>query len=240
MNTSYILYRGYNIMEQQPVNNILPVTTRQNLPFILFLPLAGDRPCLDFINTIDWRLRPDKYRDALENYSDLLAFALRLSLIEVSTFNELSERALHSPEEAARATSEARLFRNALATIIDDIAGRPGQAPRETPQATALAAFNTFRRRAHEHESISWVNGCFALITNPKAEGCDLPWLILVRDAERLLQSPLFSHVKVCAADGCGWVFLDSSKNGTRRWCSMKLCGNRAKTERFRSRKPKS
>jgi len=40
----------------------------------------------------------------------------------------------------------------------------------------------------------------------------------------------------MCAADDCAWVFLDTSKNHSRRWCDMKACGNRAKARRFNAR----
>jgi predicted RNA-binding Zn ribbon-like protein len=39
--------------------------------------------------------------------------------------------------------------------------------------------------------------------------------------------------LKHCAADDCGWLFLDRSRNHARRWCDMKVCGNNAKARRF-------
>jgi predicted RNA-binding Zn ribbon-like protein len=43
--------------------------------------------------------------------------------------------------------------------------------------------------------------------------------------------------VKECDGHDCGWLFLDTSKAGRRRWCSMDVCGNRAKAQRYRRRR---
>jgi predicted RNA-binding Zn ribbon-like protein len=208
----------------------------ESLPFILTLPLAGERPCLDFVNTIDWRLCSEKRRDALVTYMDLLAFVLRLNLITVSTYTALSECATARPSAAERSLADARRFRDALTIFIDDIAGTATNTASEGPSQEALAIFDAARRRAHESDSLSWKNSRLVLIPNTEEEGLDLPWLLLVRDAETLLTSSLASRIHICASEGCGWAFLDTSKNGTRRWCSMKLCGNREKASRFKAK----
>jgi len=70
----------------------------------------------------------------------------------------------------------------------------------------------------------------------------ELDWMLkpIVRSAAGLLTSDELDRVKECADDkGCGWLFLDRSKNRSRRWCDMKDCGNRAKAKRFYERKQK-
>ena len=64
----------------------------------------------------------------------------------------------------------------------------------------------------------------------------DLPLWPIVRSAADLLTSPTLSALRVCAADACAWLFLDTSRNGSRRWCSMRTCGNRAKARRHHAR----
>lgn len=59
----------------------------------------------------------------------------------------------------------------------------------------------------------------------------------VAREAADLLTSPQLSRVRECAGHPCGWLFLDRSKNGSRRWCDMADCGNRAKARRYRERK---
>ena len=51
--------------------------------------------------------------------------------------------------------------------------------------------------------------------------------------ALELLTSARLTRVKTCPGMRCGWIFLDESPNGRRRWCSMETCGNRAKARRF-------
>jgi predicted RNA-binding Zn ribbon-like protein len=58
----------------------------------------------------------------------------------------------------------------------------------------------------------------------------------VARSALDLLVSTELDTVRECAADDCAWLFLDESRNGSRRWCDMKVCGNRSKIRRFRKR----
>jgi predicted RNA-binding Zn ribbon-like protein len=60
----------------------------------------------------------------------------------------------------------------------------------------------------------------------------------LARDAVDLFAGPLAGRIRVCSADDCGLLFVDQSRPGTRRWCSMQRCGNLAKVRRHRSREP--
>jgi predicted RNA-binding Zn ribbon-like protein len=223
--------------ETQPVNNHLMVTYEAGrLPSILYLPLVGEKPCLDFINTIDWRLNPNKIIDTLQSYSDLLAFSLRLSVITAEEYASLSFYATKEPTRAQAAYENARAFRDALTSIVDATVGTVSDSKNVgSPTQEALATFNTAREKAEEAVSAVWARGRIIIDEDRKAEGLDLPWLPLVRDAYELIRSTLIQKVKLCAAEGCGWVFLDTSKNNSRRWCSMKLCGNRKKSERFRS-----
>lgn len=62
---------------------------------------------------------------------------------------------------------------------------------------------------------------------------------LVARDALDLVSSPLLARVRQCAGTGCGAVFIDSSRPGVRRWCSMGTCGNRAKKESIKARQPR-
>ena len=224
-------------MPRKPVKpSLLVKAESRHLPPICRLPLTGGRACLDFVNTIDWRLAPDRFRDTLLEYADLLAFALRLMLIDAEEEARLSAEAEADPEGAARALHRARGFRDTCSSLIDTIAGRPGSPPEPTPRSEDLAQFEAARRRASSSERLGWKEGRLVSCPQVELEGLDRPWLCLVRDAEDLLFSALASRIRVCAAEGCGWAYLDTSKNGSRRWCSMRLCGNREKAKRFKTK----
>jgi predicted RNA-binding Zn ribbon-like protein len=57
--------------------------------------------------------------------------------------------------------------------------------------------------------------------------------------AARLAAAGTWPRVKLCAAETCRWAFLDESRNRSRAWCSMDVCGNRAKARAFRARNRK-
>ncbi len=58
----------------------------------------------------------------------------------------------------------------------------------------------------------------------------------IIRSAAQLLIADELSRLKLCDADDCGWLFVDGSRNRSRRWCDMSDCGNRAKARRYRER----
>jgi predicted RNA-binding Zn ribbon-like protein len=66
-----------------------------------------------------------------------------------------------------------------------------------------------------------------------------LDWILnpLIRSAADLLVSDELKRVKRCGDPACGWLFLDTSRNKSRRWCDMSDCGNRAKASRFYKKK---
>jgi predicted RNA-binding Zn ribbon-like protein len=65
----------------------------------------------------------------------------------------------------------------------------------------------------------------------------EFPVWLIAHSALQLLLSDALARVRACGADSCRWLFLDTSKNHTRRWCNMKVCGNRAKARRFQERR---
>ena len=83
-----------------------------------------------------------------------------------------------------------------------------------------------------EKDSFSW-DWC---VNNDAERLQRIPWLV-VRSAADLLTSDKLRDVRACAAEDCRWLFLDISKNHSRRWCDMQTCGNQAKARRHYSRK---
>jgi predicted RNA-binding Zn ribbon-like protein len=223
-------------MATSPLNGGLPVTLRQSGPSpLLSLPLVGNRPCLDFLNTVDWRLDPARRSDALRDYSDLVLLAERLQMVPRGYSRHFLGTARLHPDRASRAFSEAISFRDSLAEIIDALAASNSLGTAAGPPVEALIAFDGARRRARTQERIEWDGYRLVSGTRPEQEGLDWIWLILVRDADELLFSDAIRRIRVCASEGCGWAFLDTTKNGARRWCSMRSCGNTEKSRRFRA-----
>jgi predicted RNA-binding Zn ribbon-like protein len=65
----------------------------------------------------------------------------------------------------------------------------------------------------------------------------DRPLWPVARSAAELLTSPNRARVKVCAGEGCGWMFIDESRNASRRWCDSRSCGNRERVREYLARK---
>lgn len=190
--------------------------------------------CLDFVNTLKWRGTSRE----LDTLSDPTAFAMwaqrtgLLSPVAVGHLLKTSERPPTPPPDLLRiAVLREMLCRIFLAVIRDE------QPLRADLDALGQAASETLRVGRLVAEG-----GCFAFRWSPDGGSIDAVLAPIVQSALRLLTSPELRRVKQCAdVSGCGFLFYDSSKNLSRRWCSMELCGNRAKRRRnyHRHRSPK-
>ena len=113
--------------------------------------------------------------------------------------------------------------------------GFSGQLVSGAATNTGLALLNIHVRAAFSEAQIGFEQNGYQLISSSKRPIERLRFEI-VRAAMDLLLSGDYKRVRQCAGESCTWLFLDSSRNGRRRWCEMQACGNRAKVRRFRQR----
>jgi predicted RNA-binding Zn ribbon-like protein len=100
-----------------------------------------------------------------------------------------------------------------------------------------LAFLNSVVREALAHLQLTPLEDGFRWDWSPEIDGANLILWPVARAAAELLTSDKASRVRVCEDDrGCGYLFIDQTKNHSRRWCSMESCGNRAKARRHYSR----
>jgi predicted RNA-binding Zn ribbon-like protein len=181
----------------------------------LLLPaaLAGD-PALDFCNTrAGWNA--DEPREYLTSYDHLAVWSREADLVGAATAARLRRQAKDEPAAASRALSRALRLRDAIYSACTD----PGDDKAwETVAADA--------RRAAAAAAL--VRGSGWIV--PEGTGLELPTLEVARAAGALLASPELERVGRCPGNVCGWLFLDP--RGRRRWCTMAVCGNRAKARR--------
>lgn len=193
--------------------------------------LAAAQHCLDFVNTVNDRLS-DHAVDSLTSYAELAAWGQRAGIVNEAEASHLLAEAAAHVHEAASALQSAIAFREALYhTLLATLAGK-------LPEDDDLAILNATRAQALAHSEIVAKDEGFAWRWNISES--NLGWMLwpIVRAAADLLLSPgLLKKVKECSSDDCGWLFLDTSKNHTRRWCTMEGCGNRAKSRRHYQRK---
>jgi len=200
--------------------------------------LMGGRLCLDFVNTVSGK-RLTAPIERLREYADLVSWAQQVGLVDGAGARRLLERAGQEPARAQRVLEGAVALREALFRLV--VALTEG----EPVAAEDLALLDAQRALAlpHQHLAPAEDGGGFALAWEPVGERLEAPLWPVVRSAEELLTRPEErARVRLCEMtheDGCGWVFLDETRNGRRRWCSMKDCGNRAKARRHYARQRK-
>lgn len=189
--------------------------------------LSGGDLALDFINTVGG-MRGVKPREYLRDYADLLAFARQTGAIGERQGARLASEARRRPEEAAAALTGAIGVREALYRIfVECAAGR-------RPRVPDLEVLNAALARALPHRRVVQQEGGLALSWEKEA-AFEAPLWPVVDAAACLLTAGEVERVRVCGMheeEECSWVFLDRTKGRTRRWCSMKDCGNRSKARR--------
>lgn len=195
--------------------------------------LCGGHPVLDFVNSLDNRFGGRSRVEGLENYSDLLRFTRETRLLDSAQVAQV-ERTV-TPEAAARALRAGRALREALAetlyAAVDD----------RQPAAAGLEMLEHYFHIADRHRELRWqpdARGRAALawswrLNEGKAE---LPLWVIVNAARDLMLSGEMKRLRACEAETCRWLFLDTSRSHTRRWCKMKVCGNRMKARRYQVR----
>ena len=194
------------------------------------IELSGGALALDFANTIGGtHVRPT--HDHLRGYDDILRFAVTAGGLEADVAKRLAARAEREPIRAAAIFELGIALREAVWAVFSSLAS--GEAPRAADLALisdAAAAGSARSRLVYDRDGVGW-----SLPSDE--EDLDRPLWEIGRSAADLLTSGDRDRVKECASTTCEWVFLDKSRNRSRRWCDMSDCGNRAKARRFHAKK---
>lgn len=189
------------------------------------LQLLGGRPSLDFVNTVDWRIS-DHPREFITGYPDLVAWSRHASLLTGNQAQRLLKEAARRPEDARAALQRAITLREAIYRIFAALSrGRPPEGADLDRFNAELSDLQARSRIAPQAEGFVW---CWA----GAEDALDRMLWPVVHDVASLLTSEELHRLGQCAGDGCGWLFLDMSRNHSRRWCAMEDCGNRAKARR--------
>jgi predicted RNA-binding Zn ribbon-like protein len=186
--------------------------------------------CLDFANTVSWR-GSGRPAERLPAYAEVVRFGLQAGLLSADEARRLQRAALRSPGAAARALQAAIRLREALYRIFAGLAG--GHPPRPAD----LQTLNTYLPEALNRLQVVPSAGRFGWGWTGDPLALDRLLWAVARDAAVFLTGGDLSRLRTCANPDCRWVFLDTTRSGTRRWCTMAVCGNRAKLHRFRTRR---
>jgi predicted RNA-binding Zn ribbon-like protein len=185
----------------------------------------GGRLAIDFVNTVSGKrlLAPV---ERLHDYEDVLSWAEQIGIATPARTKALRRAARAHPREAELVFARAKELREALFRIFSALAAH------ERPAGADLELFNRELAEAFSHLRVAESGGGFAWSFCEEEALESVLWPV-ARSAADVLMKDDPARVRMCEApDGCGWLFYDETRNATRRWCSMKDCGNRAKARR--------
>jgi len=188
------------------------------------------RLCLDFANTLGDRPAAWPHEEDLHSYADLVAWGEAAGILSGDEAADYRQRADRHPSDADAAFARGIALREAIYRLFSAIAAGA------EPPTDDLEAVNAAIAEAMTHARIVPVNGHFHRQWTYDGSALDGMLRPVAWSAAELLTSEMLHRVHECAGDRCSWLFLDFSKNGRRRWCSMETCGNRAKARRHRER----
>lgn len=198
------------------------------MPSEPFQLIAG-YPALDFANTLDNRYSDDRRIDLLADYEDLLRFAQQAQLLDADEVALCKAEAAMPDQEVV--LDSARNLREAIHGIFDS------QATGAAIDPANLDLLSDWVRRAWLHRKLEPQRGSVVWDWEAVPGAAAAPVWRLALNAADLLTSPECRFVRECQEDSCRWLFLDLSKNHSRRWCDMRLCGNRSKARRHYRRR---
>jgi predicted RNA-binding Zn ribbon-like protein len=194
--------------------------------------MSGGALCLDFVNTLDDR-PSDEPKELLRSYGEFAHFAQQSGIIDTGQMDRLLQLSNASTGEAGNALRKAIRLREATNAVFEAVVRK-----RPVPQ-DVMVALNEFVQEAAQHSRIVPGRTQFQWRMDNAADDLESPIWPIVRSAADLLVSEHLQHVRACSSKTCQWLFVDTSKNHRRRWCDMRLCGNRAKSRRFYNRQKK-
>ena len=202
----------------------------QSLNIGLNLDLKSGHPVLEFTNTVGDHAS-EHPGETLFNYEDLLAWMEKVILMPEEQAQRLKRKAATQPGESAAVFAKSLELREAIYRIF--VAKTKGKPPADRD----LAILNSVLARPTSGAQIVYHLGRFEWGWNFDENALEAPLWIIALSAVDLLTSENLKWVGQCADEaGCGWLFVDTSKNHSRRWCDINDCGNRAKQRRYQQR----
>jgi predicted RNA-binding Zn ribbon-like protein len=207
-----------------PTSTVDPGSPLRSDPGYSF-DFCGGHLAIDFTNTVGDR--GGETVDHFCSFGDVVAWAEARGVVARAAAAALRQRAAADPQGAARAFRSALVLREALYNVFAAAASGRRVRPADLNVVNQHVA-DTFKGAA-----LAPAGERFALETRADA------WLDpvirpVVRAAVDLLTSDALKLVGRGAGDECAWLFLDTTRSRTRRWCDMRSCGNRHKVRRFR------
>jgi predicted RNA-binding Zn ribbon-like protein len=180
--------------------------------------LIGNHPALDVVNTVAWRLDPERAVDRIPDGAGLLRWATFAGMVDQAG-------ATGRAEAADLAAARVRELRELLHQVLQPL------AVGHSPAAGALTDLRSRVLDALGHPEVEIAKVMPLTWSVPGRTVVDLPARLAVEAWDLLVHEDV-RRLRQCRDDDCGWLFLDRSRNGSRVWCSSADCGNRSRARR--------
>jgi predicted RNA-binding Zn ribbon-like protein len=188
--------------------------------------------CLEFANSRYWR-GTDAPTETLNGLDDVFTWLTLANALDPAAIENLKARWPRGEGDAAT-FAEIIALREALYRAFTSMARH------EVPDAKDLDHLNRALTAAPQRAQLVTKDGAYVWrVENLQPKIADLLTPILWTAGD-MFAEPRRDRIRLCANEKCVWLFLDDSKSGTRRWCDMKACGNRAKAHRHYEKKKKA
>lgn len=212
---------------------------RESPPALSYAPegeikYVGGDPSLDLINTVNW-LEDGLIDDRLSDYARVVQWAEGAGITSARDADALRQAAAKRPRQAEEVLEAARSLRWLLRRVFAAVAR--GEEP-----GSALEAFNAALGDSLSRLTVGLADarerdgGAMRWAWRGMGVELESPLWPVIRSAAELLVAEEPRQIRICAGRACGWMFVDRSRNGLRRWCDMATCGTREKSRRRRLR----
>src|SRR2546425_2894799 len=193
----------------------------------------GGAPCLDFCNS-GQGMRGSRQEEWIPTYADLVDWLEAAGSLTESQALRLRTGGAEAPQAAQQLFERAIAFREALARVL--LARTEGRAAARED----LRIIDAEYARTAPFARLSATDDGFAWALDSSAAELDAALRPLVESAVSLLTSERLARLRRCGNSTCYWLFLDETKNCSRRWGEMASCGNLMKVRRHRAAQRRS
>jgi predicted RNA-binding Zn ribbon-like protein len=203
-------------------------------------PFVGGHPVLDLVDTISWRLDPPRTVDRLPTPDLLAAWAAGAAVVDPSESGVVDAAVAADPVAARRALADLHALRALATDLLDRLAVPPADDSGDAQIAAALDAVRARYVRAVSGSTPGIPAASGRLTWSVPVVGSPGETLAAVVDRlaialVELLSGPDLPRLRRCDGEGCGWLFLDLTRNHSRVWCAAGDCGNRTRVRRHRA-----
>jgi predicted RNA-binding Zn ribbon-like protein len=194
--------------------------------------IIGGNSALDLVNTVSgWNDEPE---DWVPDIAGFLVWARTSGVLNSREKNDATCLAEDSPAAGDRVLASVKELRFALWRVVDSLEHRKLTERRD------LSVIDEWARRLALSQQAIAKRDRIDFAINRDVSALEVPGLRVTTAALSLLKELPSGRIKTCPGTNCGWKFVDQSKNQSRRWCDMGVCGNLAKARHYRARTSKA